>query len=495
MRLNRRHGILCLLALGLSSCAVGPDFHTPRLPPVKQFMEKPFPKTTQNTPSLKVAGNAQTFIAKDIPADWYHLYRSKELNALINQALSHNQNLVAAYAALRQAQANYNSQLGSTLFPAVAGNLLGQRQLSSSATTGGLVGSSLFNLYNTNVSVSYVLDVFGGERRQLEALKAQIDYSQFQLIAAYLTMAGNIATTAISVASYEEQIAATKDLIRFQRDDLDILQKQFDLGAISKINVMTQETLLQQTRATLPPLEKSLSQSKHALAVLVGQYPDAPLPALHLDSFILPNDLPITVPSRLTRQRPDVRASEALLHAASAQIGVATANMFPQITLAGNYGWEALSPSQLFKPATQTWALGGTLVQTLFQGGALYFHRKAAVAAYDQALAQYRQTVLQGFQNTADALRAVEADARLLNAMRRAELAAANELKLTQGQYRLGGTSYLNLLTAQTQYQQTRLARIQAQAARLQDTAALFQALGGGWWNQTWCVKECLTPA
>ena len=409
--------------------------------------------------------------------------------------MTHNQNVAAAYAALRQAQANYNSQLGSTLFPLITGNIAGQRQLSSSATSGGLVGSSLFNLYNANVSVSYVLDVFGGERRQLEALKAQIDYAQFQLTAAYLTMTANIATTAISVASYEEQIAATQDLIRFQSDDLRILRQQFELGAISNISVMTQETLLEQTRATLSPLEKNLSQSKHALAVLVGQYPDAPLPKLHLSSFTLPSDLPLTVPSRLTRQRPDVRASEALLHVASAQIGVATANMFPQITLSGLYGYEALAPSQLFKPMTNTWGYGGSLAQTLFQGGALFFQRKAAIAAYDQALAQYRQTVLQGFKNTADALRAVETDARLLNATRRAELAAQNELNLTQGQYRLGGTSYLNLLTAQLQYQQTRLARIQAQAARLEDTAALFQALGGGWWNQKGCVTECLTPA
>lgn len=249
---------------------------------------------------------------------------------------------------------------------------------------------------------------------------------------------------------------------------------------------------MEQSKATLPPLQKSLSQAKHALSTLVGAFPDGPLPTIRLDRLKLPAELPVSLPSNLVRQRPDVRASEALLHAACAQIGVATANLFPQFTISANEGWLNTSWSNLYTARNNVWSATGTVLQPLFHGGALLAQRRAAIAAYQQTAAQYQQIVLQAFQNVADVLRGLEVDARTLQAQIRAEDAARASLNLTLNQYRLGAVSYINLLNAQQQYQQTRISRIQAQATRYNDTAALFQALGGGWWHKPWCVKECL---
>ncbi len=475
---------------------LGPNFHPPASPHVHSYLETPLPHKTVPTRSAGKAGKAQTFVTgADIPADWWYLYHSPALNQLITTGLANNPNLTAAYASLRVAQETLNAQIGNSLFPAFNAVVGGERQRFSDATLGSNRGSSLFNLFNATVNVSYTLDVFGGARRQIEALRAQVDYQQFELIAAYLSLTSNIVTTAVTIASLDAQIQATHDLLKAQENQLVILQKQFQLGGIARDTVLTQETLVNQTRATLPPLEKSVSQSRHALSVLVGAFPNGPLPTIKLDALNLPTRLPVSLPSQLVRQRPDVRASEALLHAASAQIGVATANLFPQFALTGTYGWEALVPSQLFSSFSKVWSIAGQVTQPIFHGGALFAQRRQAVAAFEAACAQYRLVVLQGFQNVADTLRALEADARTLRAQKRAENSARENLILTQKQYRLGGVNYLALLNAQEQYQSTRIARIQAQAARYNDTAALFQALGGGWWNKSWCVKECLYEA
>ena len=296
----------------------------------------------------------------------------------------------------------------------------------------------------------------------------------------------------MSIASLEGQINATKQLIHQQSEQLFILQKQFRLGGASITDVLAQQTLVDQTRATLPPLEKSLSQSKHALAVLVGEFPNQTMPSFSLNHLSLPAHLPVSLPSTIVRQRPDVRASEALLHSASAQIGVATANLFPQFPLTASYGWSTATPSNLFKSAFKIWSIGGQITQPLFQGGALLAQRRAAIAAYEVAEAQYRQIVLQAFQNVADSLRAVEIDARTFQALKQAETSALHSLVITRKQYQLGGVSYINLLNAQTQYQQARINRIRAQAVRYADTAALFQALGGGWWNRQ--IAACGDP-
>jgi len=475
---------------------VGPDFHAPPHPRVKSYTVDPLPKKTAATPSAGKAGRTQTFKqAQNIPSEWWRLFHSRELNNLIDLGLANSPNLAAAYAALRNAQETLYAQIGSTLLPSASALVSGERQRFSEATLGLEVPPRIFNLFNTTVNVSYTLDVFGGARRQIESLKAQVDYQQFQLIAAYLTLTSNIVTTAIAAASYEAQIQASFNLLKSQEYTLYILRKQFQLGGIAKPNVLTQETLVEQTRATIPPLQKSLAQARHALAVLLGFFPNSKIPVLNLDSITLPSDIPVTLPSILVCQRPDVRASEALVHAASANIGVATANLLPQISITGTYGWTALVPNHLFHPISEVWSYLPSLTQPIFNGGALLARRRAAIDQYQQAWAQYKQTVLTAFQNVADSLRALETDARLLRDQRRAEISASENLNLSKQQYRLGGINYLILLTAQQQYQSTRLAVIQAKAARYSDTVALFQSLGGGWWNKRWCEKECFCDA
>lgn len=488
---------------------VGPDFHTPAAPSVKTYTESPLPRKTVSIAAAGKAGRTQYFIAgRDIPAEWWALFHSPQLNQLIERGIANSPNLAAAEAALRQARENLNAQIGLNYFPAITGSLSGERETTNAAatgstnqsigvgagttnnqstSTGGVVSNQnqIFNLYNASVGVSYTVDVFGGLRRQIEGLRAQVDNQRYQLLAAYLTLTANIVTTSVTTASLQAQIQATHELIDIQQENLAIVEQQFRLGGASQANVLTQQNQLAQTRATLPPLQKSLAQSRDSLAVLIGAFPsDSQLPKFNLATLNLPTHLPVSLPSSLVRQRPDVLASEATLHAASAQIGVATANMLPQITLNASYGWAALVPGGLFKDSSKAWSYGAGLTQPIFEGGALLAKRRAAIAAYDQAAAQYKQTVLQAFQNVADTLRALETDARTLRDQKQAEIAARASLVLTRDQYRLGGVSYLSLLTAEQQYQQARINRIQAQATRYADTAALFQALGGGWWNQ-----------
>lgn len=387
-----------------------------------------------------------------------------------------------------------NVQIGNSLFPTINTTNYAQRQRYSTVAIGAGAGSDqalIFNLYNVSVNVSYTLDVFGGARREIESLRAQVDYQQFELLATYLTLTANIVTTAISIASFQEQIAATEELIKIESNVLGVLKKQYQLGGISNADVLTQQTTLEQTRATLPPLKQNLATAKHALSALTGVFPDSPLPSIKLKTLKLPRELPVSLPSVLVRQRPDIRASEALLHAASAQIGVATAALFPAVTMTGSYGWINTVIQHLISPPNNIWSIIGQVAQPLFQGGALLANRRAKIDAYQQAEAQYRQTVIQAFQNVADTLKALEYDAQTVQAQARAESAARGALDLTLAQYRLGGINYINLLNAQHQYQETRINLIKAQAARFSDTAALFQALGGGWWNPPYCVKDC----
>lgn len=490
MNLNRF--ILLLLTISLTGCMVGPDYHRQPAPPIWKYNNKHLPNQTVATPGSGKAGVSQHYVTnEDIPGEWWKLFHSEAINSLVTTGISNSPTIGAAYAALRQAQENYYTQIGNTLLPAFDLNGTAQRQLFNSAGFGGELPSSVFNLFNTSVSVSYTLDVFGGARRLVEAYGAQVDYQQFQLIGAYLTMTSNIVTTAVAIASLQAQIEATEFLIRESESQLKVLRGQYRLGGISLANVASQEALVGQTQATLPPLQKALSQNKHTLSVLVGEYPGGPLPNIRLSQLTLPNNIPISLPSNMVRQRPDVRASEALLHAASAQVGVATANLLPQFPITGAYGWQAGVPSRLFSTQSNLWNIAGGLTQPLFHGGALLSQRRASIDAYQQALMQYKQTVLQAVKNVADSLRALETDARTLRAQKEAERAAYTNLKLTENQYRLGGVSFINLLTAQQQYQQAKISLIQAEATRYADTAALFQSLGGGWWHKEWCTKQC----
>jgi NodT family efflux transporter outer membrane factor (OMF) lipoprotein len=472
-----------IAAAALTGCTVGPDFHAPPPPATESYTASPLPDQTASAPTK--GGESQRFaFARDLSSQWWTLYHSPELDGLIRQGLADSPSLAAAQAALREARENLNAAGGALLYPGIDANLQATRQRISGQAFGG--SGSEFTLYNASVRVSYTLDLFGSTRRQLEALGAQVDYQQFQYEGAYLSLTANIVTTSILEAALRAQIATTREILEANQKLLDLVKRQFELGAVSKASVLFQQSQLAATKTALPPLEKQLAFTRHALSVLAGQLPSkGQLPEFNLDSLQLPEELPVSLPSALVRQRPDIRAGEALLHRASAEVGVATANLYPQITLSGGYGFEAGTLDNLFNGQSAVWNLGAGLLQPLFHGGELTARRRAAVAAFDQAAAQYKQTVLQAFQNVADVLRALDTDAQALKAQLEADAAAKATLDLTRRKFELGAVNYIVLLIAQRDYDQAHLSLVSARAQRYADTAALFQALGGGWWNRS----------
>lgn len=474
-----------LAVLALAGCAMGPNFHSPAPPATQRYTSAPQLEVTADAPVP--AGAAQTVVPdRDVPADWWTLFQSPALDALVRQALRDSPNVEAAKAALRSAQATYAAERGALLLPHVDAQAAVTRERVPGAAFGlPSVPASTFTLSTVSVNVSYRLDLFGASRRQLEALRAQSDYQRWEVEAADLTLTGNVVTTAFDIASLRGQLAAVRDVATSESDQLKVVQRQFDAGAASRADVLGQEAQLAQARAVIPALEKALAQAQHRLAVLAGQTPDyGGVAEFTLEGFQLPTQLPLSVPAQLVRQRPDIQAAEALLHQASAQVGVATANLYPQLNLTGSIGSDALTASQLFRTGTEAWTLGGSLLQPLFHGGELRYKRRAALANFDQAAAQYRGAVLGAMQDVADTLRALETDARALRAQADAERAAAAALEIAKRQFGMGGISYVAVLNAQRQYFQTRQSRVQAQAARFADSAALLQALGGGWWNR-----------
>lgn len=487
MRSHLLRGTASLLALILAGCAVGPDFQRPAAPGVGQYT----PGTPlAQTASAAVPGGAAQRIqsGRDIPGDWWRVFRSDPLNRLVAEALKTNPDIQSAQAALRQAQENVAAGQGE-LFPTVSGSSSATREQSNSTvstTAGSRTVTSVYNVTGASVDVSYDLDVFGGTRRNIESLQATADYERYQLEASYLTISSNVVTAAIQEASLRAQIAATEDIIKAERAFLAILQQQFSLGGISQADVASQQATVAQDEALLPPLQKQLAQQRNQLAVYLGRFPsEISGDDFELAGLTLPADLPLSLPSKLVEQRPDIRSSEAQLQAASAKIGVAIANMLPQITLSASYGSSANSFGNLFSPGTIAWSLAGQVVQTIFDGGSLLHDKRAAEAGFDQAAAQYRSTVLSSFQDVADTLHAIQYDADTLKAQLAAEQAAQRSLGIARSQYRAGATTYTTVLTAQTALLNARISRIQAQALRLSDTAALYQALGGGWWNRT----------
>lgn len=466
---------------------VGPDFHALPPPAAKGYTHLPLPQKTERTSGLANAGKSQHFVAnKTLESDWWRIFHSAALNHLVQVGLSNNQDLMAAKAALLAANDTLYAQRGGLLLPSLDFSGTGQENRINGTSFGTVGQPNTFNVVNTSFQTSYLLDVWGASRRQIEAYAAQADFQRYQMLATYLTLTTNIVTTAISIASLQEQIKTTQQLIAEQKNVLHINQSQFSAGGISKENVLTQQTLVAQTEATLPPLRKSLSDERHALAVLVGAETNAMSPlTLSLRQLTLPATLPMSLPSSMISQRPDIQAAEATLHAASAQVGVATANLLPQITLNGTFGWQSSTTANFFNSANQAWSLSAGLLQPIFHGGQLVYQRKAAIEALAQARAQYEQTVLQAFKNVADALRAIQYDASELKAQWRAEKSAKQSMQLTQQQYHVGAQNYLAVLQTEQQYQQIVLARVKAEAARYTDTAALYQTLGGGWWNNT----------
>ena len=465
-----------------SGCAVGPRFIPPAPPSSNAYVRGGLPAET--AASAYPGGQAQRFMpGLDIPGDWWTLFRSKELNALIERALAHNPTLEAAQAALRAAQENVAAERGAYM-PAVSGSLGAARQRSSGAALGSSRGF-LYTLNSASVNVSYTLDAFGGVRRQVEALRAQAQYQQFTLEASYLSLTANIVTAAVTEASLKDQLAATRRIVAAQRDQLNIVKRRVAAGGASRADLMQQQAALAGTLAVLPQLGHALNVQRNLLATYVGSLPAEYDEAdLNLNSLTLPHDLPVSVPSKLVEQRPDVRAYAALLHAATANIGVATADMLPQITLSGSYGGQAAKFADLFSPASAVWSLAAALTQPIFRGGELLHKRRAAIALAQQAAANYRETVLTAFQDVSNTLQALDADARSFSAYASAAEAAQVSRDLVQAQYQSGAASYVQLLTAQQNYESAAIALVKARAQRYADTAALFQALGGGWWHR-----------
>lgn len=477
--------VAILATVMLAGCAVGPDFHPPAAPATTHYTAGEQPDVTTEAPVA--AGAAQKFVAdRDIPGDWWSLFHSEPLDELVRRALHDSPNLAAARAALRSAQATYIAERGALLLPTADGQAGVTRERVPGAAFGApSLPASDFTLYTASVNVSYRLDLFGASRRQLEGLRAQAEYQRWELEAADLTLTGNVVATAFDIASLRAQLVAVNDVVSSEGAELKVVQRQFDVGGASRSDVLSQQAQVAQAQAQVPALEKALAQAQHRLAVLSGHTPDdATIPDFTLDHFELPTELPVTVPAKLIRQRPDVQAAESLLHQASAQVGVATANLFPQLTLTGSIGSDSLTSQGLLGPGTEAWTAGAALLQPLFHGGELRYKRRAAIANLDGAAATYRQAVLAAMQDVADTLRALESDARDLKAQVEAERTASDALQIAQKQFKLGGVSYLTVLNAQRLYSQARLSRVQSQATRYADSAALFQALGGGWWNR-----------
>jgi NodT family efflux transporter outer membrane factor (OMF) lipoprotein len=483
MRLRIAPGPLPLVLSLLSGCALGPDYVAPTAPETAGYTPE---KLGATAASDRPESKSQHFVEDlDIPGQWWTTFRSRQLSDLIETAMRQNPDLQAAQAGLRNARELSVAQRGLFYPQASAGY----------NTTAGKVGEDVasplasnqvfYSLNTASVTVAYTPDVWGLNHRQVESAEAQAEMQRYQLEAAYLTLTSNLVLAAVQEASLRGQIAATKRIIAIEKELLDLLRHQKDLGQISNADVLAQEAALAQAEETLPPLDKQLAVQRDLLTALAGQLPQNQI-AQKFDfaSFHLPRELPLSLPSKLVEHRPDVKAAEANLHSTSAAIGVAVANRLPVINLSAEFGSSPANWGRFFEPQTLFYTLIGSAAQSVFDGGTLLHKQRAAEAAYQQAEAQYRSTVITAFQNVADCLRALQADARTLKAAIYAETAAQKSLDLTSQQLHLGQVNYLALLNAQQTYLQAAITRVQAQANRYADTAALFQALGGGWWNR-----------
>ncbi|RMH22442.1 MAG: efflux transporter outer membrane subunit [Gammaproteobacteria bacterium] len=465
------HLFAFLLPIWMSGCALGPNFQPPEPPEGPAYSIK---KTVES-------GSVRLSPQEKVSPQWWKVYRSEELNRQIDQALSRNPGLSSLKATLLAAQEDYAAQSGDILYPDVSAGLSSERRKLSGVTF-GQSGGFLYTLHNASVTVLYNIDPFGSGRRYLESLRAKVDNQGYQFEAAYLSLAGNIVTTVINLAALQDQIHATKEILDSEKRQLEIVERQYHLGAVTLAEVLQQKTALSQTRAQLPALRKQLEQVRHQMAVLMGVPPEAEdIATLSLEDLHLPDAIPVSLPSELVHQRPDILAAEAQLHQATALVGMATANLYPSLSISAGYGRQAINFSDLLSgAASSVWNLGGSILQPLFNGGQLKAKRRQALADFDAARSHYQQTLLQAFQQVADVLSALQHDVETLRIRKQTEALSLKSVSLTESQFRLGASSYLNLLNAQQQFRSSRIAVIQARAALLADTAALFQALGGG---------------
>lgn len=479
-----RRAVLLPISALLAACASEP-VSPPKVPAAESYTPTPVAPPVA-TPEVQGGRGQQFAMGADIPGAWWTLFRSPALDRLVRDALEGSPTLARAGARLRQAEEDYSARAG-TQYPRVDAKLSANRVDVQPKSLGvqALPVATPLNLYLASVSVSYTLDLFGSTRNELESLRSETDYQRYEFEAARLMLAGNVVTAAIREASLREQVAGTEEMIGIQTRQLAISERLEQIGGAAKADIIAQRLELAQTRAVLSDLQRQLEQVRHRLAVYMGRPPSATgIPEFHLADLELPGELPLSLPSELARQRPDIRAAEALLQQAAARVGVATANLYPQITLTATGGSLASNGGDLFSGGTGFYLLGASLTQPLFRGGELRAKRRSAVAAYEQAGAAYQEAVLQGFQNVADTLRALEADAIKLRERSEAAAQARSYHDIVSARYSAGGVSFLALLDAQRKLRGARLDQTQAVADRYADSAALLQALGGGWWKE-----------
>lgn len=470
--------VVCLVFAGLAGCAAGPDFQRPSTPDAARYTASPVVAKTASAPTQQ--GEAQGLVeGLPIETQWWRGLGSFALDGLIDEAFQASPTLAAVSANLRQAQELLAARVGSTQYPQVDVGM-GAQRLKMSPSSQGLSGDARqFSLYNASVGAHYKLDLAGGNRRALEGLAARADYRSFELNAARLILAGNMAITAINRARLAAQLEATIAIARVQGERLRLAHERVRIGQASPDEPLSLQAQIEETRAELPVLRQQLQQIEHLLAVLAGRAPGAgSIPAFTLADFTLPAELPLFVPSELLRRRPDIQAAEALLQAANADYGVAVANLYPQIKLSANLASQALTTGALFGGGSAVWSLVGQLTQPLFNPG-LPAEKRAALAAFDAAAANYQSVVLDALRNVADTLRAVENDAHALAFLAAADAATQASLQSLERQYRLGSASYVQLLVMQQQAQRTRLGMAAAQAQRLTDSVLMYLAMGG----------------
>ncbi len=477
--ISRPAGLLA--ASLLAGCAVGPNFQQPEAPKGAGYTPAPLPAKTAMAP-----GGAQNFVQNtDIPGEWWTLFQSPALNALIKQAMQANPTITAAQAALRVARENTLAQDGA-FFPSIGLGASASKNQTSTASLSPVAANNkaFYSLYTGQVSVSYSPDVFGLNRRTTESLAAQAENQRYELEAAYLTLTSNVVTEAVQEAGIQAQIAAQQQTIQADSQLRDIIAHQFAVGEVAQAVLVQQEAVLAQAQQMLPPMQKQLAMAQNALIALEGGYPNQAVQNFDLASIHLPQNLPVSLPSQLVAQRPDILAAAANMHAASAQIGVAIANRLPQFPLTAALGTSPAALANAFTPYNQFFSVVGGLALPIFQGGTLLHHQRAAQAQFQLAAAQYQETVIGAFQNVSDTLRALQSDADALQAAASSDQLAAQSLTIAKTELQAGSIDDVSVLNAEQIYETAQQALVQAQVTRLTDTAALFQALGGGWWNR-----------
>ena len=468
--MSSRTAIAMLAACGLAACTVGPDFVRPAPPVQPGYTAQPIvlpPAGPEDAQQRLAAGAA-------VPAQWWRLFGSPTLDATVARALADSPTVDQASAVLAQAR--------QAVRVAAAG-LYPQAELGAAASRSGQrsgTGAASGSLYDIGPLVSYAPDVFGATRRRVEQQEALAEVQQAQLDAARLTLAATVVEQAIAIASARAQIAAVDAVLATDRDNLDLVRLAVDAGTGAPVDLLAAQSQLAGDEALLPPLRQQLAAARDALAMLVGRSAgDWVAPDFDLATLALPTDLPVVVPSELVRSRPDIRAAEAQLHAANAAVGIATTDLYPQITLSASWTQQSANLGTLFDGASGLWSVAAALTAPLFHGGALRAQRQAAVEGFRAQLAAYRQTVLLAFNQVADVLQALDHDAQSIAAQRKALDAADASLRLAQDSYAAGAGSFLQVLVAQRGAQQARLGYVRAASQRRLDTVQLFTAMGG----------------